>query len=210
MTDSPLKLPIQTVVFDLGGVLIDWSPEYVYKDIYPAPRQRKWFFDNICTHEWNLQQDAGRPLAEATAEKVAEFPDYADEIRAFYGRWEEMLGDAIAPTVEILRALKDRGRVRLYALTNWSQETFPVAIERFDFLQWFEGIVVSGHEKTIKPFREIYQILLSRYSVPASTAVFIDDNRDNVVGARAAGMQALHYSTPEQLSRDLAPLLEHD
>lgn len=208
MTSTALTLPIETVVFDLGGVLIDWSPEYVYKHIYPDPVQRQWFFDTICTHEWNLQQDAGRSLAEATAEKIAEFPDYADQIRAFYGRWEEMLGDAIAPTVDILRRLREHNTVRLYALTNWSHETFPVALERFDFLQWFEGIVVSGHEKTIKPLNEIYQILLSRYSIPASTAVFIDDNRDNVAGAIAAGMQALHFTSPEQLKSDLAPLLE--
>lgn len=203
-----IKLPIETVVFDLGGVLIDWNPDYVYRHIYPDPEERQWFFEHICTHEWNLQQDAGRPLDEATAEKVSEFPAYAEQIRAFYGRWEEMLGDAISPNVELLRQLRHQDGMRLYALTNWSAETFPVARNRFDFLEWFEGIVVSGHEKTIKPFREIYEILLSRYSIPAGTALFIDDNTHNVQGARHAGMQAIHYNTPEQLRLDLGPLLK--
>ena len=203
----PIKLPVETVVFDLGGVLIDWNPDYVYRHIYPDPVRRQWFFENICTHEWNLEQDAGRPLAEATAEKVAEFPEYAEQIQAFYGRWEEMLGEAIAPNVALLKQLRAQGNVRLYALTNWSQETFPIALDRFDFLQWFEGIVVSGLEGVIKPYREIYEILLSRYSIPAATSVFIDDNYLNVEGARAAGMQALHYTEADQLRKDLAPLL---
>ena len=206
---NPHQMPdqsVHTVVFDLGGVLIDWNPDYVYKHIYPDPSERQWFFDNICTHDWNLQQDAGRSLMEATEEKVKEHPQYENEIRAFYGRWEEMLGDAIHDTVEILDAIRSRGDHRLYALTNWSHETFPVALDRFDFLGWFEGIVVSGHEKTIKPLREIYEILLNRYSIEPSGALFIDDNRDNVSGAHAAGMQAVHFSSPSDLRNDLTRL----
>jgi 2-haloacid dehalogenase len=195
---------IKTVIFDLGGVLIDWNPDYVYREIYPDPVQRKWFFDNICTHDWNMQQDAGRPLSEATEEKVSEFPEYEDQIRAFYGRWKEMLGDAIYENVRLLDQVVKANGHRVYALTNWSHETFPVALDRFEFLQWFEGIVVSGEEKTIKPLREIYEILFHRYDIEPSKALFIDDNKDNVAGAVNAGMHAVHYTTHEQLRHDLA------
>ena len=201
-----LKTKINTVVFDLGGVLIDWNPDYVFRHIYPDPVERKWFFDHICTSEWNLQQDAGRPLQEATEEKVAEFPKYEAQIRAFYGRWEEMLGNAIESTVDVLQQVRDADHLRVYALTNWSHETFPVALERFEFLQWFEGIVVSGDEKTVKPHREIYDILLDRYDISASEAVFIDDNAANVAGAQQAGLSALRYTDTETLITDLQGL----
>ena len=175
----------------------------MYREIYPDPEQRRWFFENICTHDWNVQQDAGRSLQEATEEKILEHPEYEPQIRAFYGRWEEMLGDAIHENVRILNNIVQAGDHRLLALTNWSHETFPVALERFDFLQWFEGIVVSGEEKTIKPLREIYEILLNRYDVDPSSSIFIDDNAGNVEGARHAGMHAVHYTSHERLVQDL-------
>ncbi|MEY3243475.1 MAG: hypothetical protein RIR11_4914 [Bacteroidota bacterium] len=184
---------IKTIVFDLGGVLIDWNPEYVFKDLIPDNDRRKFFFDNICTHDWNIEQDAGRRLADATEMLVAEWPEWESEIRAFYGRWEDMLGGPIQPTVELLRQLRDDGKYRLLALTNWSDETFPVALERYEFLQWFEGILVSGTERTRKPFADIYHLLLSRYEVEAHTAVFIDDNFGNVEAAKSVGMQGIHF-----------------
>lgn len=199
-------MKINTIIFDLGGVLIDWNPDYVYKEIYPDPEERKWFFDHVCTHEWNLQQDAGRSLQEATDEKVAEWPEYETQIRAFYGRWVEMLGGPIEETVQYLHDLKSQQTYELLALTNWSQETFPIALERYDFLHWFSGIVVSGVEKVIKPHREIFEILLQRYAVDPSTAVFIDDNAGNVKGAQALGMHGVHYTSPKQLKQDLQAL----
>jgi 2-haloacid dehalogenase len=197
---------LETVVFDLGGVLIDWDPEYVYRSIFPDADKRQWFFDNVCTHDWNARQDAGRSLEVATEKKVLEFPEYEKEIRAFYGRWEEMLGGPVHGTVTLLENLKRNNEVRLLALTNWSHETFPIALERYAFLKWFEGIVVSGHEKTIKPHVAIYQTLLTRYSVEPRKAVFIDDNAENVAGARAAGMQGIHYKSPEALEVSLRAL----
>ena len=197
---------IETIIWDLGGVLIDWNPDYVYRHIYPDPVERQWFFDNVCTHEWNLMQDAGRSLDEATEEKVAEWPEYAEQIRAFYGRWEEMLGGPIAESVEMLRTLKDKAHLRQFALTNWSHETFPVAQDRYDFLQWFEGIVVSGVEKVVKPQREIFEILLERYGVDPARAVFIDDNAGNVEGAMAMGLQGVHFRSPSALSEEFRAL----
>jgi 2-haloacid dehalogenase len=196
-------MPINTLIFDLGGVLIDWNPEYVFKEIIPDDDRRQYFFDNICTYVWNIEQDAGRLISVATEQKVAEFPDWEPEIRAYYGRWEEMLGGSIAGTVEILRGAIAHPDYRVYALTNWSAETFPIAKERFDFLHWFEGIVVSGDEMTRKPFADIYQILLNRYDVNPTQAIFIDDALHNVEAAEALGIHGIHFKSPEQLRASL-------
>ena len=133
-----------TIIFDLGGVLIDWDPRYVYRRIFDTEETIEWFFEEICTNEWNENQDAGRPLKEATDELVTKHPEYEKEIRAYYGRWEAMLGGPIQETVDIFRSLKQANKFRFYALTNWSAETFPVALQRYDFLGWFHGIVMSG------------------------------------------------------------------
>lgn len=197
---------ISTLIFDLGGVLIDWNPEYVFKQVIPDEERRAYFFQHICTHDWNVEQDAGRPLAEATALLVDQFPDWEPEIRAYYGRWEEMLGGPIHDTVDLLRELRDAGQHRLLALTNWSAETFPVALARYEFLHWFEGIVVSGDERTRKPFADIYQILLDRYTVNPEEAVFIDDSHKNVMGAEALRINGIHFQSPAQLRETLREL----
>ncbi|MEO5999646.1 MAG: HAD family phosphatase [Chitinophagaceae bacterium] len=194
---------IKTVIFDLGGVLIDWNPKYVYSKVFDNEEKMNWFFENICTSDWNEKQDAGRSLQEATEELVVLYPEYEKEIRAYYGRWEEMLGGAIHETVEILQSLKASGKFKLYALTNWSAETFPVALQRFDFLKWFEGIVMSGEERTRKPFAEIYQTLLDRFNVNADEAFFIDDSIRNILGAEAVGIKGIHFQSPDQLAQEL-------
>lgn len=200
---QPFMQQINTIIFDLGGVLIDWNPEYVFRQVIPDEARRAYFFKHICTHDWNVAQDAGRPLEQATAMLVEAHPDWESEIRAYYGRWEEMLGGPIDDTVAVLQTLRDQGRCRLLALTNWSHETFPVALDRYDFLHWFEGIVVSGTEKTRKPFADIYQILLDRYAVTPANAVFIDDSLPNVEGARALGIHGIHFQSPAQLRSTL-------
>jgi 2-haloacid dehalogenase len=197
---------INTIIFDLGGVLIDWNPEYVFREVIPDAERRRFFFENICTHDWNIEQDAGRPLAEATELLVNEHPEWESEIRDYYGRWEEMLGEPIRPTVELLDELRTQNGHRLLALTNWSGETFPVALSKYDFLHWFEGIVVSGDEKTRKPFADIYQILLNRYKVNPSQAVFIDDSLKNVEGAEAVGVKGIHFQGTENLRDALQSL----
>lgn len=194
---------INTLIFDLGGVLIDWNPEYVFREVIPDPERRRFFFENICTHEWNVQQDAGRPLAEATEMLVRQHPEWESEIRDYYGRWEEMLGGPIYDTVDLLRELRDHNSFRLLALTNWSGETFPVALAKYEFLHWFEGIVVSGDEKTRKPFADIYEILLTRYEVNPAQAIFIDDSSTNVEGAEAVGINGIHFQNTAQLKETL-------
>lgn len=191
---------INTIIFDLGGVLIDWNPFYVFQDDYfDTTETREYFFKNICTPDWNENQDAGYPIAKATEERIALFPEWEKEIRDYYGRWTEMLGGPIRQTVDIFRELKQNPGLKIYALTNWSAENFPVALERFDFLHWFDGRVVSGEEKTRKPFPEFYQLLLSRYNVKPQEALFIDDSLRNVKAGELLGIQSIHYKNAIEL-----------
>ena len=193
---------IDTIIFDLGGVLIDWNPRYVYRKIFKSEEEIEWFLENVTTPDWNENQDAGYPLHKATEELVAKHPEWEPEIKAYYGRWLEMLGDQIHETVEILQQLKHTGKYRLYALTNWSAETFPHALERFEFFKLFEGVVVSGEEKMRKPSVEFYKIVLDRYRLDPSTTVFIDDSLRNVKGAEAVGITGIHFHNPSQLKEE--------
>ena len=197
---------IDTIIFDLGGVLIDWNPRYVYRTIFKTEKEVEWFLENITTSEWNEHQDAGYPLHKATEELIAKHPDWEPEIKAYYGRWLEMLGDQLHETVDILRQLKQSGKYKLYALTNWSAETFPHALERFEFFKIFDGVVVSGQEKMRKPSAAFYQILLDRYHIDPYTTIFIDDSLRNVEGAGAVGITGVHFHNPSQLKGELQRL----
>ena len=197
---------IDTVIFDLGGVLIDWNPSYVFDKMFDDEEQKKHFFENICTHDWNEMQDAGRPLSEATETLVAHNPEWKNYIEAYYGRWEEMLGGPIDGTVEIFRQLKESGKYKLYALTNWSAELFPIALERYDFLHWFDGRVVSGEEKIRKPFREFYDLIINRFNLIPQQTLFIDDNLRNVEAAKQIGLQTIHFENPRVLAAKLNDL----
>lgn len=199
--------PITTIVFDLGGVFVDWNPKYLYRKIFDSETKVNKFLTEICTNDWNLEHDRGRPLWEGTQILVDQYPEYEQEIRAYYSRWVEMLGGLIEGTVDILNTLKGMSQYRIYALTNWSQETFPIARVLYPFLQLFEGILVSGDEKLIKPDARIYELLLQRFNIKAEEAVFIDDSSKNVKGAEAVGMKAIHFSNPQQLQKELEALL---
>ncbi|GGB10424.1 HAD family hydrolase [Puia dinghuensis] len=199
-------MKIDTLVFDLGGVLIDWNPQYLYNKIIPDEQERRWFLSTICTPDWNEEQDAGRSLQEATELLVAKYPDHEAAIRAYYGRWKEMLGGPIHETVEIFRELKNQGQIKLYALTNWSAETFPVALELYDFLHWFDGRLVSGEEKVRKPFPEIYKLLIERFDIDPHHAIYVDDNIRNVLPARELGFIGIHFRTPALFREELKKL----
>lgn len=194
---------IKNIIFDLGGVLIDWNPDYMYKKLILDDIERKYFLENICTLEWNEEQDGGRSIAEANQILISEFPDKKELILAFYDRWEEMLTGPIQGTVDILKQLKEKKNHRIFALTNWSAETFPRALELFEFLHWFDGRVVSGEEKTRKPFKEIYELTLSRFGLNRSETVFIDDNLRNIKAAETLGIDCIHFKTPELLLKSL-------
>lgn len=194
-----------TVIFDLGGVLIDWNPRYLYRELFDDEQAMERFLAEVCHSKWNEQQDAGRPWDEAIRVLSAEFPEHAARIAAYRTRWDEMLRGPIHDSVAILHELRARG-VRLYALTNWSNETFPLAFERYAFLHVFEGIVVSGAERMIKPDPAIFHVLLSRYGVHPERAVFIDDAPRNVDAAAKLGMHALHFRDAAALRMELAAL----
>ncbi len=197
---------IKHIIFDLGAVLIDWNPDYVFKDVFKDEEKLAWFYREICTMDWNENQDAGYPLDKATEERVALFPQYENWIRMYYGRWEEMLGEAIEGTVQLLKQCVDDPELKVVALTNWSAETFPIALKKFDFLQWFEGIVVSGEEMTRKPFPEIYHTTLKRFNLKAEESLFIDDNIRNIEAARALNINCIHFISPGQLKQELQKL----
>ena len=192
-------MKIDTIIFDLGGVLVDWNPEYVFlKEFDGDKKKMKWFFDNICTSSWNEEQDGGKLMRIATQERIKLFQKHEKLIRMFYGRWEEMLKNEISGTVEILNKLKENN-YRLIALTNWSAETFPVAIKKYEFLKSFEGIVVSGEIKMLKPFKEIYNYTINKYKLNPNKCVFIDDRLSNVVGAIECGIHGIRFESPEKL-----------
>ncbi|RYY52787.1 MAG: HAD family phosphatase [Chitinophagaceae bacterium] len=197
----------KTLIFDLGGVLIDWNPYYVYDENYfESEEKRKQFFAEICTSDWNEEQDAGRSIVTATWDLIKKHPGWEQPIRDFYGRWTEMLKAPIPGTVEIFRELKESGNYSIYALTNWQAGLFDIALVRYNFLEWFDGRVVSGEEKMRKPFPEFYQRLLDRYNVKPEDAVFIDDNFRNVEAARKMGIESIHFTSPENLREELKKL----
>lgn len=194
---------INTIVFDLGGVLIDWNPDYVFRTIFTDEKEKKYFFDNICTSEWNEEQDAGRSIKEGTDLLIKKFPEHEANIRAFYDRWEEMLGGAIEETVEVFRDIKKNPQYRTFALTNWSAETFPIALQKYDFLHWFDGRLVSGEEKTRKPFLDFYKTLIHRFDIDPSKALFVDDNARNLVPAKELGFTTVHFNSALQFRKEL-------
>ncbi|KAF0813987.1 Phosphoglycolate phosphatase [Andreprevotia sp. IGB-42] len=188
------------VVFDLGGVLFEWNPDYLFRELIPDEQQRKWFLGEVCNGDWNLQQDAGRSIAEANALLHAQYPEHAALISAFYGRWPETLRGTLPGGMAIFEGLEAAG-VPLYALTNWSAETFPYAWDNYPFMRRFKDVLVSGREKLIKPDPRIYALMLQRirqhhpHAQPAQL-IFIDDVQKNVQGAQACGWHAIHHTDP--------------
>jgi 2-haloacid dehalogenase len=199
-------MAITTIIFDLGNVLVDWNPMHVYRDYFDSEERRNYFFENICTAEWNEMQDEGRSIVEATQELVKKFPEWEQPIRDYYGRWTEMLKGPIHGSVEIFRQLKESGKYKIYALTNWQAGLFDIALVRYNFMHWFDGRVVSGEEKLRKPFPEFYQRLLDRYNINPAEALFVDDSLRNVKGAEALGITSIHFQSPYQLKEKLKDL----
>jgi len=197
---------IQVVVFDIGGVLVDWNPRYLYRKILKNDSETmEYFLTNICNFEWNDQQDAGRSFSEGVAILKNKYPEYGELIEAYDKRWEEMLGDVNWETVKILKQLK-RNKMPLYALSNWSADKFPIAQRRFDFFHLFDDMMVSGFVSVKKPNLEIFRLFLDTYNFEANKTVFIDDQILNIEAAKKVGMNTIHFLNARQLGKSLHDL----
>jgi len=194
------------VVFDIGGVLIDWNPRHLYRKLFPGDEPAmEHFLANVCTHEWNRGQDAGRSFADGARLLKLQHPDKTELIDAYGARFDEMMPGPIAGTVEIVAELHQRD-TPLYVLSNFSAETFPAALERFDFLRWFRGLVISGEVGVIKPDPRIYKIMLARFAIDPHRTVYIDDVAANAEAARPFGIHGIHFTTPGALREELVRL----
>jgi 2-haloacid dehalogenase len=195
--------PVRAVLFDLGGVLIDWNPRHLYRRIFAEEAAMEHFLATICTQAWNEEQDCGRPFAEGVRLLVQRFPAFAEQIEAYDRRWQEMLKGPIADSVAVLAELRARA-VPLFALSNWSQEKFPVARARFPFLEWFGGIVLSGEVGIKKPDPRIFELASERFGLSPPHTAYIDDVAANAAAAARLGFHAHHFVTPADLRRFLA------
>jgi 2-haloacid dehalogenase len=195
-------LAVKVAVFDLGGVLIDWDPRHLYRKLLADEEAVEEFLATVTTPEWNAELDRGRPFAEGVAELVERHPAHAAAITAYHERWPEMLAGEVPGVVEVLADLRAAG-VPLYALTNWSAETFRVTRGRFEFLSWFDGLVVSGEERVIKPDPRIFQVLLDRFGLDPEATFYVDDSEANVAAARRLGIDAVRFTGPDRLRREL-------
>ena len=193
----------KAVVFDLGGVLIDWDPRYLYRKLLADEAAVEEFLATVCTPEWNAELDRGRPFAEGVAELVERHPEHAATIAAYHERWPEMLAGDLPGTVEVLGELRAAG-VPLYALTNWSAETFAITRGRFEWLGWFDGLLVSGEERMTKPDPAFFRLLLDRFGLDPGATVFVDDSEANVAAAGELGIDAVRFTGPDQLRRELS------
>ena len=198
-------IQINSVVFDLGNVLIDWDPRYLYRKLFQTEGEVEWFLENICDHDWNLKHDSGQLFSKGILEKSQKHPKYSELINAWFQHWEEMLGGPIDESVKVLFELKEKG-VLLYILSNWSAETYPIAEERFDFLSWFDGKIISGEEGIVKPDLEIYKLLIKRYDLNPYQTVFIDDKEENIKSAELLGIHGIHFQNCSKLRKDLQKL----
>jgi 2-haloacid dehalogenase len=195
-----------TVVFDFGGVLVDWNPRYLYREMFKNnDTEMEWFIANVCNWDWILKCDIGLPFEESTLPLIRKYPQYERHIRAYMDDFEKLFGPPIAESVKILSELKEQN-VPLYGLTNWARETFPKARRLFPFFSWFRGIVVSGEVKYLKPDPRIFEHLLTTYSLRAEDCVFIDDRIENVEASRRLGFFGVHYQNPGALRSELVTL----
>ncbi|WP_310618722.1 HAD family hydrolase [Flexibacterium corallicola] len=198
-----MKIPLSAVVFDIGNVLIRWDPENLYKKLISNEDERKWFLENICTMDWNLQQDKGRPWDEAVEDLCAKFPEHKTLIEAYHHRWFEMLDGPIETCVTLLHELKKLG-FPTYAISNFSCEKLAITKPHYPFLiDSFKDMVISGEENVLKPDRRLYEVLLERNKLVASELLFIDDTLRNVEAARDLGMHAIHFQGEEQFKQEL-------
>ena len=198
---------IKNIIFDFGKVLVDWDPHHLYDSYFGDVDSAEWFLKNICTMDWNVQMDAGKPFQQGIEEKITEYPKWEREIRLYWERWIDMMGETIPNMYDWILQLKQEGYA-IYGLTNWSIETFPLVKDKYAIFKLMDGIVMSGEEKVTKPDPKIYNILLDRYQLLPDECVFFDDNINNVIAARNIGIHAIQFQSMEQAKESLS-LITH-
>ena len=198
---------IKNVVFDFGGVLLDWNPRYFYKSIFNDDQKMEYFLQNIATSIWNAQMDKGRSFEECMKELAEQYPEYKDPIMLYRKGWETMLKGPIESGMRVLDAVMNAQKFKVYGLTNWSAETFPGTFNKYKFLQKFEGIVVSGEEQMIKPEKGIYLTLIERYNLVPEETFFMDDNIQNVETALSRGINAVQFTGTDKNLEQIAKIL---
>ena len=198
---------IKNVVFDFGGVLLDWNPRYFYKSIFNDDQKMEYFLQNIATSTWNAQMDKGRSFEECMKELAEQYPEYKDPIMLYRKGWETMLKGPIESGMRVLDAVMNAQKFKVYGLTNWPAETFPGTFNKYKFLQKFEGIVVSGEEQMIKPEKGIYLTLIERYNLVPEETFFMDDNIQNVETALSRGINAVQFTGTDKNLEQIAKIL---
>ena len=195
----------KTIIFDFGGVLIDWNPRHLYEKMFQDKNEMEWFLKNVCTDEWNLMHDKGAKFSESIPVLQAQYPQYSKEIESYYTRWPEMVAGKIDGSVDILQELQAKGYT-VYGLTNWSRETFNIVYDEYEFFRKLDGIVVSADEKLLKPDPELFKVLINRYDLQPESCIFIDDNLRNYEAAKAMGFISIRFISPEDLRLALQKL----
>ena len=197
-----MKKTLKNIIFDYGGVLLDWNPHYLYDPYFGDKEKAEWFLTNICTYEWNAQHDNGKPVAEGTVELIAQYPEWEKEIRMYYGDFMKMMGGQIPGMEELVKKLKANGQ-RVFGLSNWSVETFAMVRPVYPVLDLMEDMVISGKERVMKPDHRIFEIALERFGIKAEESVFIDDNPTNVKAADEVGIHGILFESKEKLVETL-------
>ena len=197
---------IKNIIFDFGGVLVDWNPHYLFDKYFNDTNEANYFVENVCTTEWNAEMDGGKPFAQAVKERSAMFPKYAEALKLYQTNWMDTMGEEIPGMYDLIKSLKENGLPIIYGLTNWSAETFPTVQKTYRIFSLIDKIVVSGEVKQLKPNPEIFHTLLNKYNLKAEESLFIDDNLKNVEGAKAVGINAIRFENAQKLKEDLEAL----
>ena len=198
---------IKNIIFDFGGVLVDWNPHYLFDGYFNDIDKSNWFIKNVCNTEWNAEMDGGKTFAQGVAERIAQFPDFADALRLYQSNWMDTMGEEIPGMYDLIKSLKNNGFPVIYGLTNWSAETFPQVQKKYKIFDLIDNIVVSGEVRQLKPNPEIYLTLLKKYNLKAEESLFIDDNIKNIEGAKNVGINAILFQGAEKLKEDLEKML---
>tara|TARA_B100001029_G_scaffold108828_1_gene89838 strand:- start:63 stop:653 length:591 start_codon:yes stop_codon:yes gene_type:complete len=189
-------------LFDLGGIFFDWDPNHFYKKIFKNDDEREYFIKNICNDEWNIKQDAGRLIKDAEKELIVKFPDYKNQIKLYYKNHRKMFRGIFNNSIDVLKFLKEK-KYECYVLSNWSWETFQNMENDYPFLKLFDGLIISGKEKIVKPNKEIYLLAIKRFNLKAKETVFIDDRIENIIAAKKLGFKTIHLINPELIENEI-------